>query len=116
MRTSIFASTALAALVALAAFSTPGTARAEEEFDVSAAGGKVSVHAKGNWHINTDYPWKLTLLHADKDGKNLVLDKSKFTLSEKDAVVSGAAKGSAQLKGAICSGDTCKPFSKDLSL
>jgi hypothetical protein len=110
MRTSIFASTALAALVALAAFATPGAARADQEFDVNVTGGgKVTVLAKGNWHINKDYPWKLIV----GDTK---LDKSKFQLNEKEASVSGAPKGAGKLKGAICSGDTCKPFEKDVTV
>ena len=108
MRTSIIA-LAATAVVALATYASSGTARADNEYDVTAANGKVTVHAKGNWHINKDYPWKLVA------GSNTI-DKSKFTLAEKEATVSGAPKGAATLKGAICSGDTCKPFSAQVNV
>lgn len=96
-------------LVATAALLPASLAHADEEFDVAVAGGKVTVTAKGSWHINKDYPWKLTVGDAK-------LDKGKFTLDEKSASVSGAPKGTAKLKGAVCSGNTCKPFEKDLSI
>src|SRR5947207_2737769 len=105
MRTSIFA-----AFVALAAvFVVPASAGADQEFDVTSGGGKVTVVVKGNWHINKEYPWKLIV----GDTK---IDKSKFTLGEKEASVTGAPKGAGKLKGAICSGDTCKPFEKDVTV
>ena len=100
---------ALSFLVALAALSSTRDARAEEEFDVSVAGGKLTVTAKGGWHINKDYPWKLTVGEAK-------LDKSKFTLAEKTASIA-APKGAAHLKGAVCHGaDACKPFEKDVTI
>ena len=87
--------------------STP--AQAEDDFDVAVAGNAVTVTAKGAWHINLEYPWKL----VQGDNK---LDKSKFSLSEKSAKVSGAPKGKNTVKGAICSGDSCKTFEKDVTV
>ena len=78
-----------------------GTARADDDFDVKAAPGKVTITAKGKWHINKDYPWSLTV--GDKK-----LD-TKFQLDEKSAAVD-APKGSATLKGGICNGDQCRMF------
>jgi len=93
---------ALAALVGLATLA-PTAARAEEQFDVSVAGGKVVVKTKGNWHINKEYPWKLGTTAG-------------FVLNEKEATLQGAPKGEADLKGAVCSGDTCLPFKKKIKV
>jgi hypothetical protein len=109
MPTKLFATHAFAALIALAGFAASGDARADDEFDVNVAGGKVVVTAKGAWHINKDYPWKLVVGDAK-------LDKSKFEISEKTASVAGAPKGSGKLKGAVCSGDKCKNFEKDVNI
>jgi hypothetical protein len=84
-------------------------ARAENEFDVTVAAGQVTVQAKGDWHINKDFPWKLVI----GDTK---LDKSKFALSEKTATVSNAPKGTGKLKGAVCSKDACHTLEKDVTI
>ena len=103
------AAAALSALVALAAFTPSRDARAETEFDVAVAGGKVTVTTKGNWHINKDYPWKLTVGSTS-------LDKSKWTIAETSASLANAPKGAGKLKGAVCSGDQCKTFEKDVTV
>jgi hypothetical protein len=108
MRLTAAAGFALSALVSLVALSSTRDARAEEQFDVTVAGGKVTVTAKGAWHINKDYPWKLT----SGDAK---LDKSKFTIAEKTASVA-APKGAAHLKGAVCQAENCMPFEKDVTI
>jgi hypothetical protein len=77
-----------------------GTARADEDFDVAITPGKVTVTAKGSWHINKAYPWKLTI--GDKK-----ITQGEFVLSEKSAVVS-APKGEGKLKGGVCNGDQCR--------
>lgn len=100
---SMFAKVALAAAVTLATLAPTRDARAEEEFNVSVAAGKVTVAPKGEWHINLEYPWTLTV-----GGQKM--DKSKWTLSEKSASVAGAPKGEGEIKGAVCSGPQCKPF------
>jgi hypothetical protein len=109
MRPISMPSLALMSLVAIASLFPARTARAEEEFDVSVAGGKVTVTTKGPWHINKEYPWKVVAGAAK-------LDKSKFALDEKSASVAGVPKGAAKLKGAVCSGATCKPFEKDVTV
>jgi hypothetical protein len=109
MRPITAAGLALSFMVGLATLAPSRTARAEEEFDVSVAGGKITVITKGPWHINKEYPWKLVAGDAK-------LDKSKFTLDEKSASVAGAPKGQAKLKGAVCSGATCKQFEKEVTI
>src|SRR4051794_35597244 len=103
MRPNTLAGLALSFMVAMATLTPARTACAEEEFDVSVSGGKVTVTTKGPWHINKEYPWKLVAGDAK-------LDKSKFALDEKSASVGSVPKGPAKLKGAVCQGVTCKPF------
>ena len=96
LRSTLFTLIAGAALVA----ST--NARADEDYDMKVAPGKVTVTAKGKWHINKDYPWSLTV--GDKK-----LADAKFQLEEKSAKVD-APKGAVTLKGGICNGDQCRMF------
>src|SRR4051794_33877220 len=98
---STFAGLAFGFLTLAAALTPSSTARAEEEYDVKISAGKITVETKGDWHINDKYPWKLTV----GDTK---LDKSKFAISEKSAVLKDAPKGKGTLKGAVCSGNECK--------
>jgi hypothetical protein len=95
---------ATALTLVLAAFGASATAHAEEEFDVAVADGKVVVKTHGKWHINKEYPWKLTI-----DGKKL--DKSHFELTEHEATIA-APKGEGKLKGGVCNGDQCQMFEK----
>ena len=80
----------------------------EEAYKVSAGGGKVTVSSQGHWHVNLEYPWKLTCADA-------TLKKDKFTLAEKTATVSGG-KGECELKGGVCSGEKCKNFTEQVKL
>ncbi len=84
-----------------------GMARADDEFDVAIGAGEITVVAKGNWHVNADYPWKASI--ADK-----VFDKGKFSFTEKSAKVSGLPSGTVHLKGAVCADGQCKPFVRDV--
>ena len=84
-------------------------AAADEQFDVTAGKGELSVTAKGHWHVNKDYPWKV--VSGDK-----TFDKSKFSFTETSAKLSGLPSGKAQLKGAVCDGPQCMPFSKDVTI
>jgi hypothetical protein len=106
MRAQLFVG--LSAVLVFAA-TVDAPARAENEFDVTVAAGQVTVQAKGDWHINKDFPWKLVI----GDTK---LDKSKFALSEKTATVSNAPKGTGKLKGAVCSKDACHTLEKDVTI
>ncbi|HEX4337642.1 MAG TPA: hypothetical protein VH062_17130 [Polyangiaceae bacterium] len=89
---------ALFTLVGFAALAASSVAHADEDFDVKLAPGKVTIVAKGKWHINKDYPWALVV------GEKKVTD---FKLEEKSAVVD-APKGAAHVKGGICNGDQCR--------
>jgi hypothetical protein len=80
-----------------------------EEFEVRVSKGQVTVVAKGDWHINQEFPWKLTV----GDTK---LDKTKFKLTEKDATVSNAPAGAGKLKGAVCSHDSCHTLEREVTI
>lgn len=82
-------------------------AGAASEYSVASSGGKVTVTATAPWHINEDFPWKA------KCG-GTTLDKSKFTLSKTSASVSGGS-GTCELKGAVCSGPQCMPFTTNVT-
>ena len=104
----------LSALIVVAVSSPVASAKDEhdsDEFDVQVSKGQVTLVTKGDWHINREYPWKLTV----GDTK---LDKTKFNFTEKTATLSlsGAPKGPAKLKGAVCSGDQCRNFEKDVTI
>lgn len=102
-------SLALSAALALASLSPSSACADDEDFDIAVSSGQVTVTAHTGWHISKDYPWKLVV----GDTK---LDRSKFTLAETTATVSGAPLGPATLKGAICSGDRCHNFKKELTI
>ena len=84
-------------------------ARAEEHFEIATPPGQVVLTVKGEFHINKDFPWKLVI-------GDVKLDKSKFTLEEKTATVTGAPKGTGLLKGAVCSKDTCLKVEKEVTI
>jgi hypothetical protein len=84
-------------------------ASADEQFDVTGGKGEVTVQAKGHWHVNKDYPWKAVV--GDK-----TFDKSKFSFTETSAKLSGVPQGKAQLKGAVCDGPQCMPFTKEVQI
>jgi hypothetical protein len=81
----------------------------DHEFEVRVSKGQVTVVAKGEWHINQEFPWKLTV----GDTK---LDRTKFTLTEKDATVSNAPSGEGKLKGAVCSHDSCHMLEREVTI
>jgi hypothetical protein len=81
----------------------------EEHFDLALTPGTLTLTAKGEFHINQDYPWKLI-------AGDVKLDKTKFVLSEKTASVTGAPKGKATLKGAVCSKDQCHKVEKEVTI
>jgi hypothetical protein len=102
----------LSALVAVATSSPRAHAKDEhdsDEFEVRVSRGQVTVVAKGEWHINREFPWKLTV----GDTK---LDKTKFTLTEKDATVTNAPAGAGKVKGAVCSHDACHTLERDVTI
>ena len=94
----------LAALVALAP-----SAHAEDEFDVRVSKGRVVVMAKGDWHINLEFPWKLVIGETK-------LDKTKFTLTAKEATVGDVPAGVGKLRGAVCSHDSCHTLEREVTI
>jgi hypothetical protein len=101
----------LAGLAAVVAFSTfAPRARAEEEgYEVKVFKNRVVVEARGDWHINLEYPWKLVTGETR-------LDKSKFKLSEKVAEVEDVPPGVGRLRGAVCSHDSCHTFEREITM
>lgn len=100
----------LSIIVALAATAfTAQLAAAEEEFDLTVANGEIALVTKGHWHVNKDYPWKV-------DAAGTTFDKSKFLFTETSAKLSGVPHGTAKLKGAVCNGPQCMPFSKEITV
>jgi hypothetical protein len=108
--------------LAIAVFSAFGafalSAAAEDEFDVKVSGRQVTVTAKGDWHINPDYPWKLVVTVASD--RTTTVPKSAFELAEKRASVASKTGGEAVLKGAVCiqtrEQNACRQFSKSVKL
>ena len=89
---------------------TTGIALAAGEYEVKAAKGEVTVVPKGAFHVNLEYPWKVTA-----GGKTF--DKSKFALTKESAKITGLPAGPAHLKGAVCEGtDKCVPFEADVTV
>lgn len=99
----------LALVASLAFLGLSAPARAGDDFDLTVSKGLVTVTAKGEWHISSDYPWKLVV-------GDVKVDVSKFTLTEKTASVSGAPSGHGTLRGAVCAGTRCKSFKEDVSI
>jgi hypothetical protein len=100
---------ALGSLLAVAVIVLASQARAEDEFDVKVSKGSIEVVSKGAWHINKEAPWKVKANGA-------TLDKSKFTLSETSAKVSGVPAGEATVSIYVCSGPSCKNATKTVTV
>jgi hypothetical protein len=98
--------------LALAAFSfvgVMGDARADGEYTVAAGKGQITVTAASGYHVNKEYPWKVVA--GDK-----TFDKSKFTLAEGSASISGLPAGTVTLKGGVCNAGGCVPFTKQVTV
>jgi hypothetical protein len=67
-------------LLALAITTLSATALADDTHDTAVTPKTVTVSAKPGWHVNKDFPWKLTI--GDKK-----LDKTHFALTETSVVV-----------------------------
>ncbi|HLK40848.1 MAG TPA: hypothetical protein VKU41_29040 [Polyangiaceae bacterium] len=101
---------ALVAIASVAAVSVPALAdKDKDEFEIIVTAHTVVVEAKGDWHINQDYPWKLVV----GDTK---LDKSKFELKEKKAKIENAPSGTGKIRGAVCSKDSCKMLEREVTI
>jgi hypothetical protein len=84
-------------------------ARAADEFEVSVAKGQLIVRVKGDWHINPDYPWKLSIGDAK-------LDRTVFRFDQTTARVDAAPSGKGAVRGGICAGTRCKSFTEEVTI
>jgi len=75
-------------------------------YTVSTTSGTVVVRTQGDWHINTNYPWKVTSQGKTYD----------FNFSEQSATARGIPKGPAVLKGGVCSEAQCLTIKQDLTI
>jgi hypothetical protein len=116
--TSRIAALALVGIGALGFVGAAGSARADgnddadkdaQTFEVKVTKGEVEIIAKGDWHINKDFPWKLVVGDAR-------LDRSRFELDEKTARVTGVPHGVGKLRGALCSKDVCRTLERELTI
>jgi hypothetical protein len=80
---------------------------ADDQFDLTVTGSAVTVATKGHWHVNKEYPWKVV-------SGETTFDRSKFTFTETSAIVTGLPRGAARLKGAVCDGPHCVPFTTEI--
>jgi hypothetical protein len=119
----------LVSLAALLVAATAGSALAAANYDVnvnkpSAKAGeravaKISVQPKGDFHVNTEYPIKLTLNPPDgvklEKTKQTKDDAKRFEKAGLDFEVaftsdgSGTKAFSGELKFAVCTDTECKP-------
>jgi hypothetical protein len=108
MNTKLTISSSVLAILAIAFIGH--SAAAEEEFDLVAKNSEIALVTKGHWHVNKDYPWKVVA------GSGETFDKSHFVFTETSAKLSGVPHGNAQLKGAVCDGPHCLPFTKRIEV
>lgn len=99
-----------------AALTIAGDAKAATEYDVtSATTTELKVTANGDWHINADYPWKLTTPAPES---KVVAAKGKFTFADMTASLPNPPAGTYTLKGAVCAkdGGSCKGFETSVTI
>lgn len=85
----------------------------------------VKVTAKGDYHINTEYPAKLSLTAPE----GVKLDRNKLTLQDAtltekvlkfDVKLTASTAGkktiTGELKGAVCTENECLPFNENVSI
>jgi hypothetical protein len=106
---AVFAAGLLSTTTADRAARAEGEDKIDKAFEVSVAKRDVIVTAKGEWHINKDFPWKLVI-------GDIKLDRSKFELGETTATVHDAPSGTGKLRGAVCSKDVCRTLERELTI
>jgi hypothetical protein len=123
-------------LIALAIATFTGAALAADSYDVQVKGasGKagskavavVTVKAKGNFHVNAEYPHKLILTAPE----GIAVEKAKITAADAkrpdektlvfEVAVTPAAAGKktveGELKFAVCSEQSCNPTTEKVSI
>ena len=75
-------------------------------YTVSTSSGTVVVRTQGDWHINSNYPWKVTAQGKTYD----------FDISTTSATARGIPKGPATLKGGVCSEAQCLTIKQELTI
>ena len=100
-------SAACAALVLTVA----GAAQAQNNYSVSVASGTITVSAQSPWHVNPNYPWKLV-------AASQTIPAASFSFTDTTATLTNAPKGTATLKGGICSNDgsSCSSFTASVTV
>jgi hypothetical protein len=90
-----------------------GSALADGDFDASGGSGSATITAHSGWHVNPNYPWKITI-----GGKKF--DKSSFSFNGATATATGLPAGSGHFKGGICSSDDqnggCQKIEGDVNI
>jgi hypothetical protein len=94
--------------VALGAM-VPLRANASDEVEVRVERGQLVVRVRGDWHINPDYPWKLSVGDAK-------FDRTRFVFDEKTARLDAPPSGSGAVRGGVCAGDRCKSFTEAITI
>ena len=125
----------LVSVAALLIAATAGTALAAAGYDLTVnkpsakanerAVAKISISPKGSFHVNTEYPVKLTLTAPDgvtlEKTKQTKDDATRFEKTELDfdvaftASTSGTKTFNGQLKFAVCTDTECKPTVESVS-
>jgi hypothetical protein len=101
-------STIGATLAALGALTITTLALADTMFAVTnPTPGTVIVTAQGDWKVNKNYPWGITVGTT----------QTQFTLADTTATATGVAAGHATIKGTMCRGkQECKPFTQNFDV
>ena len=124
------------AIAALLVTAFAGSATAADKYDVKvnapaakakAKGvAKISITPKGKYHMNTDYPAKLSLSGSDgltvEKAKQTKADAAKFDQSAAEFQVSytsaspGKKSITGELKFAVCADSECVPSTEKISI
>ena len=108
MRLTNALGTFVAGAAAIVALTFATDARADD-FSVQGGNGSVTVAAtKAGYHLNKEFPWKA--------GGKPVTPTWGAGAEPTTATISGLAKGTIEIKGAICGQGNCVPFTKTVEV
>jgi len=108
MRLTNALGTIVATGAALFALTFATDARADD-FKIEGGSGSVTVTAtNAAYHLNKDFPWKA--------GGKPVKPTFGSGAEPTTATISGLAKGTIEVKGAICGNGNCVPFTKTVEV
>lgn len=123
----------MATLVALAVATFAGAAFANEGFTITTHGGKgkaneqvtsvIKVTAKGAYHINKEYPHKVTLtapegvtIESAKVKGNVDSETQLSFVVKSTSAAAGKKDITAEVKFAVCTETTCEPAVEKVTL